>query len=145
MGVLLYVKIDFVMKYSELYVCRFFDKAHWPFQSIIQGHWNSITAGGCTNYWSVAESPQYLLTTREDTSIVISVSQDADAHTRLFAIAIEVFDNEGNRVTRKRRGQQVAGSVGGHRCRREVVAQVVLIFISLTSHKSEFRLLLCNV
>src|ERR1700749_2640734 len=52
---------DFVTHFEDIYICRFFDRRLWIYQHTIQSEWKGLTAGGCTNYYSVQNSPQYSL------------------------------------------------------------------------------------
>jgi hypothetical protein len=148
---------DFLASFDDVYCCRFFDRAHWVFHREIRGSWKGVSAGGCTNHYSVVHSPQYALTLHVPCDIVITLAQydrrgespavaagsgagssspaeretkgkyeDEDASSvtgSQFAIGIEVYENGGGRVSRRRRGKIVASNPSSFAFRREVTAQ----------------------
>src|SRR4051812_6917402 len=88
----------------------------------IRGEWRGLTAGGCTNFDSVKDNPQYLLTIREPTNVVLNLSQTDTRGTsvKLKPIAIEVYNAKGIRVTRTRTGPLICSNPDSYIYRREV-------------------------
>jgi hypothetical protein len=118
---------DFVVHFEDIYICRFFDKKQWVWQKSLEGEWKGVTAGGCTNCYSVQNSPQYeLKLLHHNTDVVITLAQLDSRGTKdgeIFAIGIEVYENEGQRISRRKRGKQVAANPSGYIFRREVTCQ----------------------
>lgn len=52
---------DFYLNFDQLFLCRFFDNDYT--EIFIESEWNKVnaTAGGCSNYDSVAFNPQMKL------------------------------------------------------------------------------------
>jgi len=141
--------IDFSIHFEEIYVARFFDE-QWISQPIIRGEWAGPTAGGCTNFDSVKDNPQFLLTvTQPNTSVVINLSQTDSRGTsqKLKPIAIEVYSNKGQRVTRTRTGPLVCSNPDSYIYRREVAVDHVFqpgkapytVLISTFNQKEETK------
>jgi hypothetical protein len=103
-------------------VCRFFDpESGWISLPIERGEWKGITAGGSTDYDSVQQNPQFVLTVKEaGTNVVLNLSQRDSRGTsfKLVPISIEVYRNKGARVTRQKTG--VAICTDPYLYRREV-------------------------
>lgn len=85
-------------------MCRFFEPPKWiPSPKLIDG-WQGPSAGGCSNYDSFGNNPQWgiKLLTNTPTDIVINLIQ-ADvrgvAGKKNFAIAVELYANKGNKCT----------------------------------------------
>jgi hypothetical protein len=86
--------LDFALHFEEIYVCRFFDaKSGWQQVVATTGEWKGVTAGGCSNFDTVGNNPQYLLTVADQpTTVVINLSQTDTRGTssKYKPIAIEV-------------------------------------------------------
>ncbi len=122
---------DFVTNYEDVYICRFFEEPKWKIHPQIDGEWKGFTAGGCTNFATVANNPMYGLYVRGDTpvNIVLVLSQE-DVRMmpgkKNFPIAIEVYDNGGNRINQQVQGKQVMTNEESYIFRREVLAEATL-------------------
>jgi len=119
---------DFVLHFEDIYVCRFFEEPQWYSIAPIQGEWKGKTAGGCTNFDTCKTSPQYFLTINKQTSIVITLAQKDVRGTdeKLKAIAIEVYDNKGFKIERRRIGEMIASNPESYIFRREVALETIL-------------------
>jgi calpain-15 len=121
---------DFVANFEDVYVCRFFDANHgWQPALSHRGSWvKGQNAGGCTNYPSCVTSPQYGLQLSARGQVVLTLSQDDVRSTgrKFCAIAIEVYDNGGERVTHRKQGKLVATNLESYILRREVSVQFEL-------------------
>lgn len=110
------------------HVCPFFSSSFfdadkgWLSQPPISGEFKGETAGGCTNYPSVKDNPQFLLTVTEPTTVVINMSQTDSRGTseKLKAIGLEVYSNKGVRITRTRTGPLICSNPEGYIFRREI-------------------------
>jgi pectate lyase len=92
---------------------RFFEASQgWQALEPIRGEWKGPTAGGCTNYDTVKDNPQYLLTVTKQTNVVINLAQTDSRGTssKLQPIAIEIYNNKGNRITRTRTGPLIGSN-----------------------------------
>eukprot|EP00743_Colponemidia_sp_Colp-15_P010872 GILK01012038.1.p1 GENE.GILK01012038.1~~GILK01012038.1.p1 ORF type:complete len:1948 (-),score=270.98 GILK01012038.1:81-5924(-) len=117
---------DFLMEFSHVYVCRLFSD-QWIKQTLFSA-WYGKTAGGCGNYESFGENPQFLLTVTKPTNIFISLAQEESRGTRKqdFAIGFKIYDNNGKRVTFEKRGEHIASNPQGYFFMREVSMELSL-------------------
>jgi len=86
-------------------------------------------AGGCTNYLSVKFSPQYLLyVPTTPVTIVLTLAQKDTRGTdkKLAAISIEIYNNQGQRVQKRRTGEMVCSNPDSYIYRRDVTLEAVL-------------------
>lgn len=114
---------DFAHHFEEVYCSRFFDSEKgWQVIPPIRGEWKGPTAGGCTNYDSVKDNPQYLLTISGPTTLVMNLGQTDCRGTseKLKPISLEVYNNKGQRITRTRTGPLVCSNPDSYIFRREV-------------------------
>ena len=69
---------DFVLNFDEIYVCRFFEPPTWMAHAPILGEWRGKTAGGCSNFATVGDNPQFALTVTDAlTKVVLALGDDA--------------------------------------------------------------------
>lgn len=108
---------DFVATYSTMFVCRFFDEKKWPFKQEIDGAWKGESAGGCINFATVRNSPQYSIEVSGDSpvSVVINCMQeevlDGDDNQVYLPLGMMVFSNYGERITKTKMGKQIAVNI----------------------------------
>lgn len=120
---------DFTAQFDDIYVCRFFDAVHgWVAHAPVLGEWKGLSAGGCTNFSSVVNSPQYIVDVSVPMSIVLMLAQADTRGTdqELKAISVELYDNEGQRVRKRHCGQLVSSNPESYIFRREVSLEVSL-------------------
>merc|ERR1740117_256920 len=106
---------DFVLNFEEVYVCRYFDPQRWPCRGSISSQWNTRerTAGGCIKHPTVHTNPQWLVRASAGAHIVISLQQqdprgvEQQLWDRFETVILEVYSNDGDRVSWKKRGQLV--------------------------------------
>ncbi|KAJ4462480.1 putative Calpain-type cysteine protease ADL1 [Paratrimastix pyriformis] len=98
---------DFCVHFDEVYVCKLVSTS-WTTCSV-EGAWKGITAGGCINNVSMVNCPQYLLTVTVPTQVLVIITQpDTRGLARdPFAIGVDIWKNEGKRVPRSTRAQQI--------------------------------------
>jgi len=122
--------VDFCQHFDDIYICRFFDKERgWINYDPIFSRWQGSTAGGCTNFDSVIQSPQYLLHITQPTTVVISLAQDdvrGSGDGKYLAISIEIYNNEGQKIEKRHPGEMVASNPESYIFRREVSVQATL-------------------
>jgi len=107
---------DFTQHFEELYICRFYDSTRWLSRGKVFGEWRAQTAGGCVNYETVANNVQYGLTLLESGPVQIAVSLqqsevrgvEGKAAGEFETITLSVYDNHGQPITYRVRGQQLA-------------------------------------
>lgn len=104
--------MDFTNNYEEVYICRFFDSASgWKTIPQIEDEWKGQTAGGCSNYPTVGNNPQWSITLTGSTpaNIVINLSQEdvRGENKELLAAGCELYQNKGNKVTQKVFGKSI--------------------------------------
>ena len=103
--------IDFTSNFEEVYVCRFFDGGNWITIPQIEDEWKGVTAGGCSNYPTVGNNPQWSikLNTNTPANIVINLSQEdtRGSNKELSAIGCELFSNKGARVSQRVFGKNI--------------------------------------
>ena len=116
---------DFVVHFEDIYVCRLFESDKWLNIPPIYGEWAGRTAGGCTNFDSVVDSPQYFLTVESPCTVVINLSQEDPRGTEepLFAISVEVYYTNGQRITNENCGDPIASNPESYIYRREVTLE----------------------
>jgi hypothetical protein len=122
---------DFTVNFEDIYVCRFFDAPKWITTPRINGAWRGDSAGGCSNYDSFANNPQYAikLLTSTPTDVVINLIQAdtrGSSNAKNFAIAIEVYSNKGNKCTKRICGKMMMSNPESYVMRREVLAEGTL-------------------
>lgn len=76
---------DFQVHFDEVYACKYCPKQQWPHQGQITGEWKGATAGGCLNYASVKNNPQFS----------IMVQSDKPTDLSLFKVSFLSFDSVG--------------------------------------------------
>eukprot|EP00742_Colponemidia_sp_Colp-10_P010509 GILJ01011542.1.p1 GENE.GILJ01011542.1~~GILJ01011542.1.p1 ORF type:complete len:1874 (-),score=202.87 GILJ01011542.1:133-5325(-) len=117
---------DFLMEFSHVYVCRLFSD-QWIKQTVFSA-WYGKSAGGCGNYETFGENPQFLLTVTKPTNVFISLAQEESRGTRKqdYAIGFKIYDNNGKRVTFEKRGDHIASNPQGYFFMREVSMELSL-------------------
>eukprot|EP01006_Ploeotia_vitrea_P041861 TRINITY_DN66582_c7_g1_i1.p1 TRINITY_DN66582_c7_g1~~TRINITY_DN66582_c7_g1_i1.p1 ORF type:complete len:1187 (+),score=612.75 TRINITY_DN66582_c7_g1_i1:159-3719(+) len=122
---------DFVSHFEDIYVCRFFADSMWIAREV-RSKWSVAdnTAGGCTNFPTVVNNPQFAMRiVHPSTKVVLHLIQEdvrGSLEKSLVGIGIEVYENEGQRVSQRRTGRLVCSNVEGYIFRREVTCQVEL-------------------
>eukprot|EP00455_Lapot_gusevi_P015017 TRINITY_DN17575_c0_g1_i1.p1 TRINITY_DN17575_c0_g1~~TRINITY_DN17575_c0_g1_i1.p1 ORF type:complete len:330 (-),score=56.75 TRINITY_DN17575_c0_g1_i1:53-1042(-) len=120
--------VDFTTNFEDIYICKFFESPKWTQHPIIIDEWKGKKAGGCTNNDTVVNNPQYQITVTQPTDIVISLAQEdvREKGQKNFAIAIELYNNRGQRVSRSTRGKMVLSNPESYFYIREVTAEGTL-------------------
>eukprot|EP00466_Bigelowiella_natans_P020046 jgi/Bigna1/129142/aug1.8_g3850 len=129
---------DFTIHFEDIYICRFFEpEAGWIPKTPYFGEWDDTNDGGCTNNVSVHRSPQFHLTCLKPgaTTVVLNLAQE-DARGKFdpetgkqmkkAAIAIEIYQNRGRRVSRSKSGKKLKSNPRGYVYSREVTCEVTL-------------------
>jgi len=126
---------DFAIHFEDIYICRFFEPEQgWIAKEPFYGQWDETNDGGCTNFETVVKSPQFLLKCYETTTIVLNLSQEEvrgkfdskGNQMKKAAISIEIYQNKGRRVSRRRSGKKLASNPRSYVFTREVTAQATL-------------------
>mmetsp|Transcript_13890 Transcript_13890/g.26293 ORF Transcript_13890/g.26293 Transcript_13890/m.26293 type:complete len:1904 (+) Transcript_13890:1-5712(+) len=126
---------DFSIHFEDIYVCRFFEPERgWFAKQTYYGKWDKTNDGGCTNFVTVSQSPQFLLTVHETTIVVLNLAQEEDRGQfddngqpiKKAAIAVEIYQNKGNYVTRTRSGKKLKSNPRSYCYTREVTCQATL-------------------
>jgi Calpain family cysteine protease/Calpain large subunit, domain III len=144
--------LDFTLNFEDIYICRLFDDASKWTMVLEERHEFSVrlgNAGGCTNYPTVKNNPQYLLSARESCVVVLTLAQFdvRGSAAKKAAISIEVYNNSGKRVRQRKHGDLVASNPESYIYRREVTCQMELepmaapytVLISTFKPKEECR------
>lgn len=89
---------DFFTHFAVLYAARYFDKSEWT-EIYVDNEWTSATAGGCPNFETFPNNPQYKLSVEANSETVevvmcLSVSQAKEDP----CIGFRAYGNRGLRV-----------------------------------------------
>ena len=116
----------FVSLSSCSYVCRLFDEKKWQKQQI-KSEWKGETAGGCMNFDTCDNNPQYAILVSRPTNVFISLAQKEQRGTgqKLFHIGFKLVNKNGKRLKKLYSGEEL-GSSGPFVNRREVTGEISL-------------------
>ena len=92
---------DFAENFASLYICKI-PSPSWKALEV-KGEWRGKTAGGCCNHPSFGDNPQYLLTVKRPTHVLIALAQSdvRGSDCDFFPISLNcIFDKGGGRVQR---------------------------------------------
>jgi hypothetical protein len=65
---------DFAKEFNRVYIVRLYDELGWQ-SAAIDSEWKGITAGGCVNFPTWKNNPQFALTLSSASNVMISLTQ----------------------------------------------------------------------
>jgi len=97
---------DFKIHFTRLFVCRLYNDSYGKqyYRHIMKGEWKGAEAGGCYNFPTWKNNPQYGLTVHKKGNVVISLTQEDTRITtvthQLYPIAFTIFKTDHNNKSR---------------------------------------------
>lgn len=75
---------DFTRNFTEVYVCQFFDENEYT-QLFVESEWSidKGTAGGCPNFDTCGQNPQYKLTVNTSSSVEVFMSLQVESKEKI--------------------------------------------------------------